>query len=80
MVTRTLEQSVLSDLKPGHVTVLYGARRTGKTVLMQRIAEALPDKKILLLNGEDYDMVPLLSSKKQSVLPLSVCVRKSENH
>ena len=68
MIRRSLEQSLLENLKQGHVTALFGARRTGKTVLMQRIAEILSDKKILTVNGEDLDAATILSSQKQSVL------------
>jgi predicted AAA+ superfamily ATPase len=68
MIVRKLEQSLLTDLKPGHVTALFGARRTGKTILMSQLKELLPQGKILQLNGEDYDVASLLSSRKQSVL------------
>jgi predicted AAA+ superfamily ATPase len=68
MVVRKLEQSLLTDLKPGHVTALFGARRTGKTILLSQLKELLPQGKILQLNGEDYDVASLLSSRKQSVL------------
>jgi predicted AAA+ superfamily ATPase len=68
MINRVIEHSIARDIRPGHVTVLYGARRTGKTILLEQLAGKFPDKKILLLNGEDYDIVPMLSSRKQSVL------------
>jgi uncharacterized protein len=68
MINRKIEPLLLKDLKPGHVTVLYGARRTGKTVLMQHLYARLSKKKILMLNGEDYDVANLLASRKQSVL------------
>jgi predicted AAA+ superfamily ATPase len=68
MVVRKLEQSLLTDLKPGHVTALFGARRTGKTILMSQLKALLPQGKILQLNGEEYDAASLLSSRKQSVL------------
>lgn len=68
MIDRVIEQLLLRDLKPGHVTVLYGARRTGKTVLMQHLALTLSKKKILMLNGEDYDVASLLASRRQSVI------------
>ncbi len=68
MINRLIENSVFRDIRPGHVTALFGARRTGKTVLLQQLAGLFPDKKILQLNGEDYDIVPMLSSRKQSVL------------
>jgi len=68
MIKRIIEPLLVNDLKPGHVTVLYGARRTGKTVLMQHLASTLSKKHILMLNGEDYDVAGLLASRRQSVL------------
>ncbi|HEY9113971.1 MAG TPA: ATP-binding protein [Bacteroidales bacterium] len=68
MLKRIIEDSLIADLKPGHVTVLFGARRTGKTIILKQISEKLVSKKILQLNGEDYDVAALLSSQRQSVL------------
>jgi len=50
------------------VTVLFGARRTGKTTLMNFITDSLSTKKILVLNGEDYETAGILSSGRQEVL------------
>jgi hypothetical protein len=68
MIQRTLKEQLIKDIKPGHVTVLFGAKRTGKTILMQHIKDSLVNKKILMLNGEDYDVANIFSSKRQSVL------------
>lgn len=68
MVQRIITQQLLNNLKPCHVTALFGARRTGKTVIMNYLKERLKDKKILLLNGEDYDVAAMLSSRKQELL------------
>jgi predicted AAA+ superfamily ATPase len=68
MIERKLNEAILKDIKAGHVTALFGARRTGKTSLMLHIKKMLTDKKILLLNGEDFDVASLLSSTRQSVL------------
>lgn len=62
MFERKLQQPLLENLKPGHVTALFGARRTGKTTLMQLIAAGLENKSVLLLNGEDYDTARLMAS------------------
>ncbi len=68
MIQRVIYEQIVKDLKPSHVTLLFGARRTGKTVLMETIKKQLRNKKILMLNGEDFDVAALLSSRKQSVL------------
>lgn len=68
MIQRILTRQIIDDLKPSHVTVLFGARRTGKTVLMEQVIKALPEKKILMLHGEDFDVATALSSRKSEVL------------
>lgn len=68
MITRTLTNLLIKYLKPGNVLALFGARRTGKTVIMQAIIDTLKDKQILLLNGEDMDVTALLSSRRQESL------------
>ena len=68
MIQRIIKDKLVSSLKKVQVTVLLGARRTGKTVLMNQIKGELEDKKVLMLNGEDYDVAAILSSKKQYVL------------
>ncbi len=68
MVNRYITGQLIGDLKPGHVTALFGARRTGKTTLMNVIVRSLNDKKTLVLNGEDYDTANMLSSLRQETL------------
>lgn len=68
MINRVLTENIIKDLKPGHVTILYGARRTGKTVLMNFVKEKLSHKKVLMLHGEDFDVVTALSSRRQDIL------------
>jgi predicted AAA+ superfamily ATPase len=50
------------------VTGLFGARRTGKTVLMEHIKSNFTGKKILMVNGENLDVAEILSSQRLSVL------------
>jgi len=61
-IERTIKSSIVKSLKPQKVLVLVGARRVGKTVLMQKIVEEL-DKKILVLNGEDLAVAELLQRR-----------------
>jgi uncharacterized protein len=68
MISRIITKQIINDLKPGHVTVLFGARRTGKTVMMEQIQKMMPDKKILFLHGEDFDVAEALSSQRQEIL------------
>lgn len=68
MIKRYLSNPIRANLKKGNVTVLYGARRTGKTTLMNEISQTLPNEKVLILNGEDYDVASVLSSQKIETL------------
>ena len=68
MITRFLTKNLISSLQKGKVTALYGARRTGKTTILNMIAQELQDKKVLKLQGEDLDTAQLLSSSRQEIL------------
>ncbi len=68
MIKRYITGQLFNDLKRGHVTALFGARRTGKTTIMNSIVESVTNKKTLVLNGEDYDVASTLSSLRQETL------------
>lgn len=68
MLKRIIQSQIIKDLKPAHVTGLFGARRTGKTILMQQIKDQLVNKKILMVNGEDMDVAEILASQRSQVL------------
>jgi predicted AAA+ superfamily ATPase len=58
----------MSNLKKGHATILFGARRTGKTTIMNTVGHSLSAKKVLMLNGEDFDVANTLSSQRIETL------------
>jgi predicted AAA+ superfamily ATPase len=64
-IKRSLQQSVEKSLKPNKVVMIFGARRVGKTVLMNQIVKQY-DGKVLTLNGEDYDTLALLEQRSIS--------------
>jgi predicted AAA+ superfamily ATPase len=68
MVSRITKSRMLAALKPGKVLGLFGARRTGKTILMGEIMSDKRDKKILLVHGENLDVSEILSSQRSAVL------------
>lgn len=68
MIPRILINSILESLKPGFVTGLFGARRTGKTYLMEHVKSRIKDKNILMVNGENLDVSEILSSQRLSIL------------
>jgi len=68
MVSRIIKNEVIRQIKPGLVVGLFGARRTGKTVLMEQIRNDLDGKRILMIQGENLDDAEIISSRRVSVL------------
>jgi uncharacterized protein len=68
MITRLIQDDLMASLKPGFVTGLFGARRTGKTFLMEQIRNRIEDKKILVVQGDNLDVAEILSSRRLSLL------------
>jgi len=50
-IIRSLQHRVENALKPNKVVMIFGARRVGKTVLMNQIIKQF-EGKTLILNGE----------------------------
>jgi len=67
MIARLIKALLLEKLRPGFALGLFGARRTGKTVLMNQIITETKGKS-LVVSGEDYDVQEILSSQKLSLL------------
>ncbi len=70
MINRKILQYIANHLKPGLAVGLFGARRTGKTVLMNQLAEIAPGKP-LVVSGEDFEVQEIFSSHKLSLLKSS---------
>lgn len=68
MIARFLEKEILRELHSAHVVCLFGARRTGKTVLLRSLAQKLKNKKILSLHGQTLGVVETFSSQRAEVL------------
>jgi predicted AAA+ superfamily ATPase len=67
-IPRFLEDIIFEKLKPGLVIGLFGARRTGKTFLMERLKSRLADKKVLMMQGDNIDAAEIISSQRLSIL------------
>ena len=67
MISRILQDEIYRQLKKGLVVGLFGARRTGKTVLMETIKSALSEKQILMMHGENLDDAEIIASQRTSV-------------
>lgn len=61
-VEREITEQVLKSLLPNKVILLLGARRTGKTVLLNEILNSL-DENCLKLNGDDITTESLLAER-----------------
>lgn len=68
MINRAITNQIKKDIRPGNVTILFGARRTGKTFLMNHVISDLSESEILVLNGEDIEVMGILSSGSQTIL------------
>ena len=64
-IRRALQAEMELRLKPKKVLLLFGARRVGKTVLVEHIMQGFSGK-TLLLNGESMDTVRLLNDRSVS--------------
>ncbi|GAB4037807.1 ATP-binding protein [Spirosoma gilvum] len=63
LVQRVLFNTLQAQLKSNKVLLLTGARRVGKTVLMNQLAEFYKGSK-LVLNGDDLSTAELLSDRR----------------
>lgn len=65
MLIRQLEKFILSDINPQKVVLLFGARRVGKTILMEKLFKQFGEGKVFL-NGEDINTQAMLSTRTAS--------------
>jgi uncharacterized protein len=68
MIARAINEQLVNALKPSRVVLLFGARRTGKTVLLHSIADEISEGRVLKVNGENLDVAEILSSHRLSLL------------
>ncbi len=68
VIPRVLENTIYESLTPGLVTGLFGARRTGKTFLMEQIKSRIKGKRVLMVQGDNLDVAEIISSQRLSVL------------
>ncbi len=70
MIARFVEKQILHSLKLKKVVCLFGARRTGKTVLIEKIAAGLGQtkKRVLVVHGQDLSVKEVFSSQRIETL------------
>ncbi len=76
MYEREIYPKLIKNLKPNKVLVLYGARRVGKTFLIEKLVKELKGKKVKFVTGEDKGVCEELSA--QSVQALKRFVSDNE--
>lgn len=62
MLNRVLQKTIESRLNQQKVSLLIGARRVGKTVLLKTIRDKI-SASVFWLNGEDADVLALLETR-----------------
>ncbi len=62
LIERIIEGQILKNLTANKVILLLGPRRVGKTILIKQVIERLKEP-YLLMNGEDFATVELLSRR-----------------
>jgi predicted AAA+ superfamily ATPase len=65
MYKRLLKDLILSNLQDGFVNIIYGARRVGKTVLMEQIKESFPNSRIGFFNGDTQETIEAWSNNSE---------------
>ena len=67
MLKRWVLPAVKDSLGERKAIGLFGARRTGKTVLMDQLLKEI-EGEVLVVSGEDFDVQEILSSQRLSLL------------
>lgn len=68
MLTRIITKIVVNEFKDGFVSIIYGPRRVGKTILLDLIKSALPNSKVLVFNGDTQETRDILSTTSETKL------------
>ncbi|MEM8525178.1 MAG: ATP-binding protein [Bacteroidota bacterium] len=72
MITRSLKERLIEDLKEGKkIILLYGSRQVGKTTLIKKVIQEL-DYKILSLDADATDQLDVLSSRNPEKIRLLI--------
>jgi predicted AAA+ superfamily ATPase len=61
-ISRSIYHRIAQRMEPNKAVLIFGARRVGKTVLLQQLIHNFSGK-ALVLNGEDYDTELLLENR-----------------
>jgi predicted AAA+ superfamily ATPase len=65
MFKRLLKDQILANFQVGFVNIVYGARRVGKTVLMEQIKENFSNSRIGFFNGDTQETIDIWSTNSE---------------
>ena len=65
MYKRILKNTVINSFKDGFATIIYGARRVGKTVILEQIRQSFKKGKILFFNGDTQETIDALNTNSE---------------
>ena len=68
MIPRSLKSILSTTLRPGRVWMLFGARRVGKTQLIESYLKTVPEQKWYKGHGEDRDLADILEARSATRL------------
>lgn len=70
MIKRDLVNTIIKHAKSGFITIIYGPRRVGKTVILDqlRLETNLPEAKVLIFNGDTQETRDMLSNTSEVAL------------
>ena len=63
MYKRILNNTIINSFKDGFASIIYGARRVGKTVLLGQIKQTLKADNVLFFNGDTQESIDALNTK-----------------
>lgn len=68
MIERNITGQIIKDRKDGFISVIYGPRRVGKTVLLNQLLKSYPNETPLVLNGDTQETRDLMSNTSETNL------------
>lgn len=76
MIKRQLETTIKKSIKSGFINIIYGPRRVGKTVLLEKLISGVTKDRLLFLNGDTAEARNALGSTSE--IALSELVKKTD--
>ena len=65
MYQRTIKKVIQNSFRSGFATIIYGARRVGKTVLLNQVGETFMNERKVFFNGDTQESVDALNTNSE---------------